>query len=646
MEFVCWMPNEAKQYTAHLCYQLGIDYKIASAIGNLKHVFEALNDAYKYKNDESYDKAFELLQGINGVGPKRAALYLEKYFENPYKSINWKMFELFKKYQDVTGWSDNKLYDLARRIDDPEKIWDTFMIDETITLPIAVEIYKITTKDEPWLQNQKIEYFSNFIRLRELQNNQNMLTVPYFEINKELNEKYDAFLVIENSVMLKKTAIDYVTVMNYFRDNKEEELEFELNEDLDISDFGEDQVKAFDKLKKKKAMMLTGFAGTGKTYMLDKYITNTLGVSVYACALAGKAVKNFVEAMSPDSMRKINQSTIAGLKYVPKYQSLIQSSNLVIVDECSMMSLSDLSFIIKQLRDNQKLILIGDINQLPAIELDVMNWLVNDNEIELVTLDIPKRQSANSGIFKDSMSIIKKEKPEFNTEDSKVRIGSTSIQQIIYDNLDADIFLTTTNQVKNTINDIRSFQIRQKSNHSVFKNKLYKQEVEFHEGYQIMIGKNNVDTGLMNGDIFIIDYNGHLMNPYTGDLAKSLEGKVLKIGKNRDYEDAGFGEKDLIIDTTAHNVQMAFAITTHKSQGSTMLKGVTVMGAGPLANKNLLYTALTRFKESHVLYIPNEELLDTILNTAVKYEKFNKDQQQILKNIVEKEVDKNDTESL
>lgn len=645
MDFKRYNEREAKQYTAHLCYQLGIVYNIAKLIAEDEPTFTALNKAYKNKDDESYDKAFNLLKQIQGVGPKRAALYLEKYYENPYRSINWEMFNILQKYQKVTGWSDNRLYDLARRIDDPSKIWDTFLYDSSITLPIAIEIYKMTTEDDVYLQNQTIEYFSNFVKLREIQNGQNRLTVPKFNINKELNEKYDVFLEVKDSVMLKNTAVDYVTILKYFNENKDSELIFELNEDIDVSDFGSDQLVAFEKLRRKKTMMLTGFAGTGKTYMLDKYIKNLIGAKVYACALAGKAVKNFVNAMSPDSMRKVTQSTVAGLRYVPKYQSELHDSTIVIVDEVSMVSMSDLAFIIRNLDDEQKLILIGDINQLPAIELDVMNWLVNDGEIELVTLDIPKRQSADSGIFKDSMSIIRKEVPDFNTEDSQVRIGATTVQKIIYENRDADIFLTTTNQVKDIINEVKSNEIRQIPNHAVFKNKLYKQEVEFHEGYQIMIGKNNVDTGLMNGDIFVINYEGHLTDPYTGEIARDLDGKPLKIGENRDYVDAGFGGKSNIIDTTAHNVQMAFAITTHKSQGSTMMKGVTVMGKGPLANRNLLYTALTRFKEKHVLYLPDENLLDTILNTDVKYEKLSKEDQEFLTEIVElekkKEVDLN-----
>lgn len=637
MEFKKYNYGEAKQYTAHLAYQLGITYSIAKLIGDDRKIFTALADAARINDTESYDKAWDLLQNVDGVGPKRATLYLEKYFENPYKSINWKMFEMLEKFQSVTGWTNNKIYDLARRIDDAKDIWNVFLNDDAITLPIAIEIYKMSTEDDPYLQNQTIEYFTQYTTLLAHQNNNNRLTVPLFNFNKDLNEEYKLFLVIDEIVMLLQTAKDYRDIFNYFRENKEAELIFELAENIDISDFGEDQVAAFEKLKNKKTMLLTGYAGTGKTYMLDKYIANLIGAQVFACSLAGKAVKNFVNAMSPESMRKVKQSTIAGLKYVSKYKDDLKCSALVIVDEASMASLNDLASIIRNLEPNQKLILIGDINQLPAIQLDYLNWLVSDNEVELATLDIPKRQGAESGIFKDSMAIINKQKPGFNTSESQAKFGQTSIQSIIKENPMADIFLTTTNQVKDVINNIKSEQVRQIPNHSVFKNKIFKQEVEFHEGYQIMIGKNNVDTGLMNGDIFVINYDGYLTDPYSGEIALDFTGKKLKIGENRDYADVGFGDKAAVIDTTAHNVQMAFAITTHKSQGSTLLNGVTIMGDGIMSNRNLLYTALTRFKESHVLYMPSEESLQKAINTEVSYEKLDDNEQQKLLKYLEEE---------
>lgn len=636
MEVIFYSPRESKQYAAHLCYKLGIKYSIAKKIAENNKVMQSLFDAYRSGKDVDYDEAWNNLKEIDGIGPKRSTLYLEKYFEDPYRSINWEMFNILQKYQEVTGWSENRMYDLARRIDDPSKIWTVYLNDDSITLPIAIEIYKMTTKDEPYLQAQTIQYFSQYAELKVNQNQNNRLTAPKFLFNKDLNDRFKLFMEIENVVMLRETAEDYVTILKFMRDNKDNELDFSLNE-VDTSDFGEDQVVAFEKLKSKKVMLLTGYAGTGKTYMLDKYISALAGHKIYACALAGKAVKNFVDAMSTESMRKIQQSTIAGLRYVPTYKDYFSNSSVVIVDEASMISMSDLAYLIRLMKEDAKLILIGDINQLPAIQLDVLNWLVNDNELEKVTLDIPKRQTSDSGIFKDSMSIINKEIPAFNTEDSNVHIGQATISQIIYENTDADIFLTTTNLVKDTINNIKAEEVRQIPNHAVFQNKIYKETVDFHEGYQIMIGKNNVDTGLMNGDIFMINYEGHLVDPYTLEPAKDLDGKILKIGENRDYPDAGFGGDTKILDTTAHNVQMAFAITTHKSQGSTMKKGVTVMGPGPLATRNLLYTALTRFKEKHTLYLPDQSLLEQILQTGVQYERLSNIEQDILISLVDEE---------
>lgn len=638
MRFTHYKEREAKQYSAHLAFSVGIPFNIAYAIANDEQVFTALAQAQITQKEKDYDIAVDQLRKVKGIGRIRAELYLEKYFENPYQAINWKMFEILKKYQEQLGWKDKTIYDLARRIDEPEKVWDAHLDDPlTINLNIAIDIYRVTTKDDQQLQEEKIQYFTQHRIMKQEESDFNRLTSPAFLFNEEINEQYGLFLRVANHIILRRTAEAYQTVLKFFRENKERVLKFELNEDIDTSDFASDQEFAFGKLAEKKTILLTGFAGTGKTYMLDKFISNAYFNEAYICSLAGKAVKNFYDSLSDRSKNKINKSTIAGLRYVGKYLESFRRSKLCIVDECSMISMHDLAFLINNLDEDAKLILIGDINQLPAIELDVLNWLVEDQEIEKVVLDIPKRQTVDSGIFEDSMKIIAKETPYFDSEDSQVNYGQISIQQIIMENEDADIFLTTTHKIKDTINGIMSRQIRLSDDgHQIFDNEAYNKPIEFHEGEKIMIGANNPDTGLMNGDIFMIDTMGRLVDQGTGEWAKDLDGNYIIVGENRFNKELSFSS-DKVLDISAHKVQFAFAITTHKSQGSTLKKGATIIAPGPLAINNLLYTALTRFKEYHKLYLPNEELLQTILNTGVKFQKLNELQQNVILSALDKE---------
>lgn len=638
MRFTHYKEREAKQYSAHLAFSVGIPFNIAYAIANDEQVFTALAQAQITQKEKDYDIAVDQLRKVKGIGRIRAELYLEKYFENPYQAINWKMFEILKKYQEQLGWKDKTIYDLARRIDEPEKVWDAHLDDPlTINLNIAIDIYRVTTKDDPQLQEEKIQYFTQHIIMKQEESDFNRLTSPAFLFNEEINKQYGLFLRVANHIILRRTAEAYRTVLKFFRENKERVLEFGLNEDIDTSDFASDQEFAFGKLAEKKTILLTGFAGTGKTYMLDKFISNAYFNEAYICSLAGKAVKNFYDSLSDRSKSKISKSTIAGLRYVGKYLESFRRSKLCIVDECSMISMHDLAFLINNLDEDAKLILIGDINQLPAIELDVLNWLVEDQEIEKVVLDIPKRQTVDSGIFEDSMKIIAKETPYFDSEDSQVNYGQISIQQIIMENENADIFLTTTHKIKDTINGIMSRQIRLSDDgHQIFDNEAYNKPIEFHEGEKIMIGANNPDTGLMNGDIFIIDTMGRLVDQGTGEWAKDLDGNYIIVGENRFNKELSFSS-DKVLDISAHKVQFAFAITTHKSQGSTLKKGATIIAPGPLAINNLLYTALTRFKEYHKLYLPNEELLQTILNTGVKFQKLNEVQQDVILAALDKE---------
>lgn len=130
---------------------------------------------------------------------------------------------------------------------------------------------------------------------------------------------------------------------------------------------------------------------------------------------------------------------------------------------------------------------------------------------------------------------------------------------------------------------------------------------KFVAGDKVIVGKNNPETGFMNGDLLDVVYHddGFWLKPETGEEIRFLESTF---------------------DWQAHKADLGFAITIHKSQGSTINNVVTIIGYTRLQSRNLLYTAMTRAKEKHTLYIPDHNRLQKFIDTKIEYESIDIDE--------------------
>lgn len=628
MDFNEYNPRAAKNYQFHLEVVNGISQKRAERIANTKALFLALVNGYDGKNEDNKtifnQESIDLLTQIPNVSESTAKRYIEEYSNNPFQDVNWNVKRQLDKLAIENpdfGLNQNKIYKIAKVVDDLENPWIAYR-GGMLTFEFAAQIYGMFTKDDFETRKRNLAVWDAEHQLRKKESD-NLITVKQSEfiLDEDALNGYGIVTSFMDGWARTETLRAYKVVNDLLRTHGTATLGKEI-EDIDMSDLFDDQKEAVQKIINQPISFLTGYAGTGKTYVIKK-VLEALGYNKYrsddyavATALAGKAVKNFVDSVKGI---EIQTTTIAGVRRVDKYRKLFRNATTIVIDEFSMVSLQDLAFLFT-LNPEARYIFIGDSNQLPAIGLDVLQRLEDEKLLVPIKLTIPKRQGVDSGIFKDSMDVIEGKVPKFESSDSQAYFNTSDhewqIEEIVAQHPSADVFLTTSNGSKNLINQIKHKELLNEVPENELLNFDGKQV--FANGDKIIVGKNNPDTGFMNGDILIVIRDEDSGKFYLNDM----NGKRVLVDQHNDPME--FNESNF--DFQKHKAEIGFAITVHKSQGSTINNVVSILGYSRLASRNILYTALTRAKESHTLYMPNNEALLRYLDTKVSYQSIDIDQ--------------------
>lgn len=359
---------------------------------------------------------------------------------------------------------------------------------------------------------------------------------------------------------------------------------------------------------------ISGAAGTGKTFLVN-YFIEQIGLDpseVAFTAFAGKAamqlarnglpaqtihslIYNHEKVLDLDENGKIQVSPVTG-KPLMKWEfilkeKLFKEPKLIVIDEASMVNAqlaNDLmSFEIP-------VIALGDLNQLPPV-IGKPVFLQHPNFI----LTQIMRQAENDPIVWLSQRVLNGKKLEYGAYGTSSVGSKSSLND--YNLLNTDIVLTGTNKLRHKINDLYRNQLLQ----------IKKPEIP-KVGEKIICVKNDWTRSiehsiyLMNGLAGYVDYVD--MESYNGKELKidfrpdflSKKFKNVKLDYKRLYNMYGENEKEDIF-SRLNQFEFAYAITTHKSQGS-QWDDVTYLderaGWDAETYKKLQYTAITRAKKA------------------------------------------------
>ena len=360
----------------------------------------------------------------------------------------------------------------------------------------------------------------------------------------------------------------------------------------------EEQVQAIQNSLEAGVSIITGGPGTGKTRIIEglaQVLVNGFRKTIRICAPTGRAAKRIAENQA---LKKFQPSTIHMLKAMIDSSAKDIEFDTLIVDESSMIDINLFNDLVKMLPLGSQLILIGDVDQLPPVGagqpfLD----LIRSKKIVVSRLSKQFRQGSDSVIPKVARAINKGELIEFSSDFSSSGFSFVEVDkgQVVEKIIEVVDFFTGN---KNGSIDFDKTQIlspmrryssglinlnsimQKKYNpngEKVFSKMEGEKEIQFCAGDKVICTQNDYDIDVRNGDI------GYVVN---------------KVGKNIRVEFDG--EMKLFHNNKTEYLDLAYAITVHKSQGSEYPNVVMpiVDDHRIMLTRKLIYTAITRGKQN------------------------------------------------
>lgn len=415
----------------------------------------------------------------------------------------------------------------------------------------------------------------------------------------------------------------------------------------------EDETKTYlDEMQKKAVieavrcglLVLTGGPGTGKTTTINTLISyfESEGLQILLAAPTGRAAKRMTEATGCEARTIHRMLEISGPQEEGSRDGFGRNAgnpleaDVIIVDEMSMVDIYLMHALLDAVTVGTRLIMVGDVNQLPSVGPgSVLRDIIDSGKVSVVRLTRIFRQASESDIVVNAHKINRGEQLVLNNKsrdffflkryDANVIISI--VIQLVREKMPRyvgaqpfDIQVLTPMR-KGLLGVERLNRILQEylNPPSANKREHVQGDVTFREGDKVMQIKNNYQleweirgrygipvekgVGIFNGDIGMIrEINLH------------TERVTVEFDEHRmvEYPYAGLEE-----------LELAYAVTIHKSQGSEYPAVVIPLLTGPrmLMSRNLLYTAVTRARKC-VTIVGDETAFGRMIDNIVEQKRY------------------------
>lgn len=450
-------------------------------------------------------------------------------------------------------------------------------------------------------------------------------------------EKYIMDMAIDKKVVLKEKEGETIVYASsyYYMELNSARLLHDLNIEDSISEemilkklsvIERDAQIELDELQKKAVveavkhglLVITGGPGTGKTTTINaiiKYFESEYQ-EVLLAAPTGRAAKRMTEATGCEAktihrLLELNggsEGAVSNAVFERNEQNPLEA-DVIIIDEMSMVDIHLMNALLKAIHVGTRLILVGDVNQLPSVGPgNVLKDIINSNAFPVVRLTTIFRQAKQSDIIVNAHKINRGERVILDNHSKDFLFLKRDDVNVIISVIITLIQKKLPNYVNAREMDIqvltpmRKGQLGVERLNGILQQYLNppsgdKKEKElasglFREGDKVMQIKNNYQLeweirgnygipiekgmGIFNGDTGIIRQINEFSELITVEFD---EGKFVEYS---------FKQLD--------ELELAYAITIHKSQGSEYPAVILPLLTGPqmLMNRNLLYTAVTR----------------------------------------------------
>lgn len=392
-------------------------------------------------------------------------------------------------------------------------------------------------------------------------------------------------------------------------------------------------------------LVVTGGPGTGKTTTINAIIRffEAEGMDLLLAAPTGRAAKRMTETTGYEA------KTIHRLLEISKMSGDMENklvfernegnpleTDVIIIDEMSMVDISLMHSLLRAITVGTRLILVGDVNQLPSVGPgNVLKDIINSHVFNVVKLTKIFRQAKESDIIVNAHKINDGERIELNNKSKDFFLLKRAE---VNDVVGVTIALVRDKMPKyvnaspydiQVLTPMRKGELGVEKLNGVLQQYLNppsadKKEKEFHntifrEGDKVMQIKNNYQltweskskygitnesgTGIYNGDTGIIREINHFAEQLTVEFD---EGRLVEYPYSQLEE-----------------LELAYAITIHKSQGSEYPAVVLPLLTGPrmLLNRNILYTAVTRAKNC-VTIVGNSDTIQFMIDNESEQRRY------------------------
>lgn len=384
-----------------------------------------------------------------------------------------------------------------------------------------------------------------------------------------------------------------------------------------------DEQKAAIKLSlDNHVMALTGLAGAGKTSTANGICSLYDNYNILACALSGKASVRITEATG------LPASTIHRALGYQNGKFMFNKDNkmavdIVLIDEATMINGTLFLSLLEAIPTGAKVIIMGDVQQLTPIgNCQVFADILDSNVLPVVKLTKPHRQALMSGIIPTSIKVANQEQIFGNSFEGNEILGELKDMELDITSSKESMSDTIINHFQTEMakyNDIMEVQVcvpmRLKGELSCYNlntkiQNIYNPKFNDSKEIEILLEKKNEDTKrylIRVGDKVLNTKNNYKCTNVEGDTTPVFNGNI---GIVKEIEDNGYCTIDFVgigevvfSKTDSKNLELAYACTVHKMQGSGFTSTIVGMDTGSfiMNNSELLYTAITRAKKYCVL---------------------------------------------
>ena len=380
-------------------------------------------------------------------------------------------------------------------------------------------------------------------------------------------------------------------------------------------EYDEIQADAIRQAAVSKIMILTGGPGTGKTTTTKGIISayQSFGLKILLAAPTGRAAKRMTETTGLEAKTIHRLLECKPPEGYQKNEENPLEGDVLIVDECSMIDLVLMNSLLKAIPAGMRVVLVGDIDQLPSVGAgNVLKDLIDSGVVPVIRLTRIFRQAQTSRIIMNAHRINEGQMPDlsngketdfFFTTKEDPEEAVREIVSLVQHKL-SRYYRTPSSQIQ-VLTPMQKGVVGATNLNLVLQEALNPQGdglrrsgFIFRRDDKVMQIRNNYDKEVFNGDIGIIE-------------SVDLQNRTLKVNFDQHVVEYESSELDELVH--------AYATTIHKAQGSEypIVVMPVLMNHYVMLQRNLIYTGITRAKKILVMVGTRKALACAVRNVTV-----------------------------